>query len=101
MRGLAIVLAILLAILPVGAAAAPAKEDPLGACTAELDARHVAWKPARRPGIVHAVEVTGAVGGVALTSADQPLVVDCSLAVSLDEAGRYLRGLGIARATFS
>ena len=61
----------------------------------------VAWKPARRPGIVHAVEITGAIGGVALTAADQPLVVDCSLAVSLDEAGRYLRDAGVDAATFS
>jgi hypothetical protein len=28
-------------------------------------------------------------------------VIDCSLAVSLDEAGRYMRGLGIAKATFA
>jgi hypothetical protein len=72
-----------------------------GDCTAELDARHISWKKAARPGIAIAVEITGPIGGIELTSEDQPLVIDCSLAVSLDEAGRYLRALGIAKATFS
>ena len=78
-----------------------AQADPLGECTAELDARGVAWTRASRPGIASAVHLTGSIGGIALTSADQPLVIDCSLAVSLDEAGHYLRGLGIDHATFS
>lgn len=82
-------------------AAAPARAEKLRDCLAELDARHVAWKHASRPGIAIAVELTGTIGGIALTSEDQPLVIDCSLAVSLDEAGRYLRDLGIAKATFS
>ena len=72
-----------------------------GDCTDELDARHVAYKRASRPGIAHAVELTGTIGGIQLVSDDQALVIDCSLAVSLDEAGRYLRALGIAKATFS
>lgn len=75
--------------------------DPLGECTAELDARGVAWKKAARPGIAKAVEITGALGGVVLSAIDQPLVIDCSLAVSLDEAGRYIKALGIDKATFS
>ncbi len=78
-----------------------ATTPPLGSCTAELDARHVAYKPATRPGIAIAVEVTGPLGGVAITADDQPLVIDCSLAISLDEAGAYLRALGIDRVTFS
>lgn len=78
-----------------------ARADPLGTCTAELDARHVAWKPASRPGIALGVELTDTIGGVRLTSEDQPLVIDCSLAVSLDEAGHYLRALGIDQAHFS
>ncbi len=83
-------------------ASAPAHaEPPLGECTAELDARHIRWKNASRPGIAHGVEITSALGGVLLTSSDQPLIVDCSLAVSLDEAGHYLRALGIDKATFS
>ena len=28
-------------------------------------------------------------------------MIDCSLAISLDEAGRYMRALGIVKATFS
>jgi hypothetical protein len=81
--------------------AKPAKPDPLGPCTAALTARKVAWKPASRSGVVHAVEITGPLGGVALSSPSGPLVIDCSLAVSLDEAGRYLRDAGIDAATFS
>jgi hypothetical protein len=77
------------------------KPDPLGSCTAALTARKVAWKPAQRPGIVHGVEITGPLGGVSVSSPGGPLVIDCSLAVSLDEAGRYLRSAGIAAATFS
>ena len=72
-----------------------------GDCFAELDARHVAYTHASRPGIQLGVELTGMVGGVMLTSEDQPLVIDCSLAVSLDEAGKYLHALGLAKATFS
>ncbi|MDB4959707.1 MAG: uncharacterized protein JWO36_7276 [Myxococcales bacterium] len=89
------------AILLVASAAHADKAAPLGDCIAELEARHVAWKKASRPGIAVAVQLTGAVGGIALTSDDQPLVIDCSLAVSLDEAGRYFRGLGVTKATFS
>ncbi len=76
-----------------------ASADPQQACTAELDARKIAWKPATRPGIALGVEITGTLGGVKFTYDDQPLVIDCSLAVSLDEAGRYLVALGIDRAT--
>ena len=72
-----------------------------GDCTAELDARHVSWKKASRPGIADAVEITGPLGGVTFTSWGEPLVIDCSLAVSLDEAGHYLRALGLDKAAFS
>ena len=74
---------------------------PLGACTAALTARKVAWKPASRPGIVHAVEITGPLGGVTVSSPGAPLVIDCSLAISLDEAGRYLRNVGVDAALVS
>jgi hypothetical protein len=80
---------------------ATAAADPLGECTAELDARGVTWTKASRPGIAHGVEIKGPLGGVEMTGASQPLVIDCSLAVSLAEAGRYLRALGIEKATFS
>jgi hypothetical protein len=72
-----------------------------GDCYAELDARHIAYKRASRPGIEFAVELTGRIGGIELTSEDQQLVIDCSLAVSLDEAGKYITGLGLGKATFS
>ncbi|MDX2088942.1 MAG: extensin family protein [Kofleriaceae bacterium] len=81
-------------------AASTAHADPGTACHAELDARGVAYKKATRPGIHDGVEITGPLGGVRLT-ADRPLVIDCSLAVSLAEAGRYLAALGIETASFS
>jgi hypothetical protein len=90
-----------LALAFVVATTSVAAADPSGACLAELDARHVAYKRRARPGIAIAVEISGPLGGVELVSAGQRLVIDCSLAVSLAEAGRYLRDLGIARATFS
>lgn len=90
------VAAALLVLLGAGAARA----DSLGDCYAELDARGVAYKRAKRPGIAHAVELPGTLGGIEFVGAD-PLVIDCSLAVSLDEIGRYLRDLGISQAQFS
>jgi len=80
------------------ASAARAVADP---CTSELDARKVSYKHASKPGIARAVEITGPLGGVSYSSWGQPLVIDCSLAVSLDEAGRYMRGLGFDKAMFS
>ena len=75
--------------------ASPAFADD---CFAQLDSRHVAYKRVARPGVALAVEITGPLGGVRYVD-DEPLVIDCSLAVSLDEAGRYLHDLGIATAT--
>ncbi len=85
----------------VAALAAPAAADAGRACKAELDRRGIAWKRASRPGISIGVEITGPLGGVVFTAADHTLVIDCSLAVSLDEAGRYLRALGVEHVTFS
>lgn len=82
------------------AAAAPAHADAGCDCHAELDARDVAYKRTKKPGIAQAVEILGPLGGVDVAG-HQPLVIDCSLAVSLAEAGRYLRGLGVTRAQFS
>jgi hypothetical protein len=90
----------LLVVCGVGATAHADKPDA-ASCRAELTARGVPFKPAARPGIVNAVEISGPLGGIAYTSYGQPLVIDCSLAVSLDEAGRYLRGLGLDKAMFS
>ncbi|MGE0871645.1 MAG: extensin family protein [Kofleriaceae bacterium] len=91
----------LAATVAIASAETTARADSLRPCTAELDARQVSWRRASRPGIANAVEITGPLGGVVLSSPLYPLVIDCSLAISLDEAGRYLRGLGITRATFS
>lgn len=85
------------------AAAARAEPDPPTpeACLRTLDELGVGWKPAKRSGITIGVEITTALGGVTFTSADQPLVIDCSLAVSLASAGPYLTALGIDHAGFS
>ena len=78
---------------------APAAADD---CFDALDARGVTWKHASRPGIAQGVQVDGPIGGVTYTSdAHAPLVLDCSLVVSLAEAGRYLTELGIDHATYS
>ena len=77
------------------------RDDMLPDCKAELERRGVSFKAAKRPGIANGVEVTGPLGGIQFTSADQPLVIDCSLAVSLDEAGRYFREQKVEKASFS
>jgi len=95
------------ALLPLGllallASAAPAAASPATHCQAELDRRGVSYRPASRPGIAIGVEITGPLGGITWSSGSRtPLVIDCSLAVSLDEAAPYLRALGIERATWS
>jgi len=91
-------LAALALVFPTIASANP--DDVLKDCKSELERRGVSFKPAKRAGIATGVEITGPLGGVPYTS-EQPLVIDCSLAVSLDEAGRYLRELGVTKASFS
>lgn len=88
----------LVAALLVSTSIASADDGP--SCYDELDARKVSYKRAKRPGIVHGVEITGPLGGVTFGGHDS-LVIDCSLAVSLDEVGRYFRALGIDTAMFS
>jgi hypothetical protein len=82
------------------ASTAVASADPLGSCYDELDARHISYKKTKKPGIAKAVEVTGTLGGV-VVSGETPLVIDCSLVVSLDEAGKYIRALGLDQAHFA
>jgi hypothetical protein len=85
------------------AATAPARADsapPMGDCYAELDARGITYQRTKRPGIALAVEVTSMPGGVQI-GGDAPLVIDCSLAVSLHEITRYLHALGIDHAHFA
>lgn len=72
-----------------------------GDCLDELDARGVSYHRIEQKGIAIAVEIDGALGGVTFHAADRALWLDCSLAVSLDEAGPYLTALGITDATFS
>jgi hypothetical protein len=104
--------AIALAAIALGAAgparaerdARPARAAASGAaagCAAELAARGVAAAPAARPGIALGVQIAGPLGGVQYSSPSGALVIDCSLAVSLADAGAYLRGLGIDRVMFS
>jgi hypothetical protein len=71
-------------------------------CLDALDELGVSYKRAQRAGIAVGVEITGRLGGVDyIGSGSKSLVIDCSLAVSLAEAGRYLTALGIARVTFT
>ena len=68
-------------------------------CYSELTDRRVGFKKVKKQGIAQAVEIVGAIGGVELTG-ESALLIDCSLAVPLHEAGRYMRGLGIDKAHF-
>ncbi len=90
---------LVLVVAVLAAFAATARADSTD-CYDELDARRVSYKRAKKPGIVNGVEITGPLGGVSL-SGPTALVIDCSLAVSLDEVGRYFRALGVDSATFS
>lgn len=94
-------LALGIVVVLFGLSSAPSFADKPKSCTAELDTRKVSYKPARAVGIAHPVEITGALGGVTYESYGQPFVIDCSLAVSLVEVGRYFRALGIVTAKFS
>jgi len=94
-------LALALVLVATAASARPARAESnaLGDCYAELDARHITYKKTKKPGIKKPVEVTSALGGVDV-GGGEPLVIDCSLAVSLDEAGRYMKALGMEKAHF-
>ena len=92
-------LAVVVAAVLLAATTASA-DDKRGSCYDELSARRVDFKRVKKSGVANPVEITGALGGVEV-SGNGPLVIDCSLAVSLDEAGRYMRALGVERAVFS
>lgn len=88
--------AILLLAMTASAAA-----ETTTTCRDELKSRGVAFAAATKPGIADGVEITGPLGGVAFTYDEKaPLVIDCSLAVSLDEAGKYMAALGMDRAIY-
>ena len=76
-------------------------ESTAAMCRAELDARKIVYKRITRKGIANAIEVTSALGGITYASDGAGLILDCSLAVSLDEAGGYLTALGFSQAYFS
>jgi hypothetical protein len=88
-----------LVLIAVLLSAATAHADT-GSCYSELEQRHVGFKKTKKPGIAQAVEITGQLGGVEVVG-EVALVIDCSLAVSLDEAGRYMKALGVEKATFA
>lgn len=81
--------------------AGPQADD--ASCLAALDALGVAHTRTKRRGIDVAVEVHGLVGGVELRAfaGPEPLVLDCSLVVSLARAGGIFRAHGIERITYS
>jgi hypothetical protein len=82
-----------------GAAPSPPTE---ASCLDELDRRGITYQRTRKKGVEIGVDVTGPLGGITWTSSSgKTLLLDCSLAISLDEAGRYLADLGITDATFS
>ncbi|MBP9087545.1 MAG: extensin family protein [Kofleriaceae bacterium] len=84
------------------ASAGQAHAEPAAArCRAELDARKITYKIVSRKGVANAVEVTSALGGITYTTDGAGFILDCSLAVSLDEAGSYLTALGFTQAYFS
>ena len=72
-----------------------------GDCYDELDARGVKYHRIKQKGIELAVEIDGPLGGVTYHASDRALWLDCSLAVSRDEAGPYMTALGITDAHFS
>ncbi len=77
--------------------AAPARADD---CLRELDRRGVTYHRIHKKGIAIGVEPTSPLGGVTYHATGQPLWMDCSLAVSLAEAGRYFTALGITDVEF-
>lgn len=91
----------LVAVLLLPATAAADRDDVVGDCYSELDRRGVQFERVKRAGVARGVEITGPLGGVQWSAVDRTLVIDCSLAVSLDEAGKYLRELGVEKALFS
>jgi hypothetical protein len=90
------------AVLLLLATAAPAAADEGRACLDELDARGVAYRRISKKGVEIGVVVSGPLGGVTWRSSQgKELILDCSLAISLDEAGPYLAALGLTEAVFS
>lgn len=101
-RGVRMPLVATLTVAVLAGLVAPAAAEPdPQACLDHLAAIGVPFKKAKKSGISIAVEITGPVGGVTFVHDEDALVIDCSLAVSLAEAGRYLTALGVDRAGYS
>jgi hypothetical protein len=90
-----------IAMAPAVPIAAPQVATTETGCLAQLDRLGVKYQRAKRAGIAIGVAIDGPLGGVTYHHDADPLVIDCSLAVSLAEAGRYLSALGVDRAGFS
>ncbi|HTM22247.1 MAG TPA: extensin family protein [Kofleriaceae bacterium] len=91
----------MLAVLAVPAQAGGRKRSD-GSCLKALGRLVVKWSSARRRGIAIGVRVRGPLGGITYEQYDgEPLIIDCSLAVSLAAAGPWLTALGFDRAIWS
>ncbi len=78
--------------------------NPSGAsgCLRELDRLGIDYERAREPGIELAVRVRGRIGGVEFRGyRDRPLVLDCSLVVSLARSQGFFAEHGIESAIYS
>lgn len=99
------VLATLLALgaaLATGADRAHAGDGSARECLRMLDALGVEYRTVKKRGIAIGVAVEGPIGGVEYRGyRERPLILDCSLVVSLAVAGPWLRGQGIERVTYS
>ncbi|MEZ4367411.1 MAG: extensin family protein [Kofleriaceae bacterium] len=84
----------------LGATGARAEDGVAPSCHAALRDRGITFEPATRKGIDLGVEVRGPIAGVEFAF-DGPLVLDCSLVVSLAEMAPYLTALGLTKATIS
>src|SRR5436190_20663780 len=80
-------------LFAVPSLASAERDDVLADCKAELDRRVVTFKSAKRAVIARAGEITVPLCGIPWTY-EQPMVVDCSLAVSLVEVVLYMRAIG-------
>jgi len=87
-----------------GGAARAAKKvkGTKASCLRALRDLGVSYRRVKRRGLSIGVRIRGPLGGVTYHSYDKkPLDIDCSLAVSLAAAGRYLTSHGIDSATYS
>lgn len=79
------------------AARAAPKARAISACRRELMARAIPFEPTKLGWIADAVRITGPIGGVTYLygGGKSPVIIDCSLALSLAEASRYFLPAGI------